>query len=188
MKSPLYVFLEHVIGQTYEIGQKASGCWIRVELVENLWRGCDEVRSDLLGVLKHFISLGFHPFELAVGSVVTCICQVISNSLRPHGLRHTRLPIPHHLLEFAQVHVHCINDAIHLILCHPLLLLPSIFPSIRVFSNESAVYIKWPKYWSFSISISSEYSELVSFRIDWFGLLAVEATLKSLLQCFSWCY
>ena len=72
----------------------------------------------------------------------------------------------------------------HLILCHPLHLLPSIFPSIRVFSNESVLQIRWPKYWSFSSSISpsNEYSGLISFRIDWFDLLAVQATLKSLLQ------
>ena len=83
----------------------------------------------------------------------------------------------------------------HLILCHPLLLLPSIFPSIRVFSNESVICIKWPKYWSFSFSTSpsSEYSGLVSFRIDWLNLLAVQGTLKSLLQHHSskasnlWC-
>ena len=65
----------------------------------------------------------------------------------------------------------------HLILCHPLLLLPSIFPSIRVFTNESAPCIKWPKYWSFSISPSNEYSWVISFRIDWFDLLAVQGTL-----------
>ena len=70
----------------------------------------------------------------------------------------------------------------HLILCHPPLLLPSIFPSIRVFSNESALCIRWPKYWSFSISPSSDYSELISFRIDWFDFLAVHGSLKSLLQ------
>ena len=72
----------------------------------------------------------------------------------------------------------------HLILCHPLLLLPSIFPSIRVFFNESALHIRWPKYWSFSFSISpsNQYSGLISFRIDWFDLLAVQGTLKSLLQ------
>ena len=70
----------------------------------------------------------------------------------------------------------------HLILCRPLLLLPSIFPSIRVFSNESAVRIRWPKNWSFSISPSNEYSGLISFRIDWFDLLAVQGILKSLLQ------
>ena len=72
----------------------------------------------------------------------------------------------------------------HLILCHPLLLLSSIFPSIRVFSNESVLHIKWPKYWSFRfrISPSSEYSGLISFRMDWLDLLAVQGTLKSLLQ------
>ena len=70
----------------------------------------------------------------------------------------------------------------HLILCHPLLLLPSILPSIRVFSNESVLRIKWPKYWNFSISFSNEYSGLISFRIDWFDPLAVQGPLKSLLQ------
>ena len=73
----------------------------------------------------------------------------------------------------------------HLILCHPLLLLPIIFPSISVFTNESALCIKWPKYLSFSISPSNEYSGLNSFRIDWFDLLAVQGTLKSLLQHYS---
>ena len=83
----------------------------------------------------------------------------------------------------------------HLILCHPLLLRPSIFPSIRVFSNESVLHIRWPEYWSFSfsISLSSEYSGLISFRMDWLDLLAVQGTLKSLLQHHSskaliiWC-
>ena len=72
----------------------------------------------------------------------------------------------------------------HLILCHPLLLLPSIFPSIRVFSNESVLHIRWSEHWSFSFSISpsNEYSGLISFRFDWFGFLAVQGTLKSLLQ------
>ena len=72
----------------------------------------------------------------------------------------------------------------HLILCRPLLLLPSIFPSIRVFSNESVLHIRWPKYWSFSftISLSNEHPELISFRMDWLDLLAVQRTLKSLLQ------
>ena len=72
----------------------------------------------------------------------------------------------------------------HLILCHPLLLLPSIFPSIRVFSNESALHIRWPKYWSFNFNISptNEHPGLISFRVDWLDLLAVQGTLKSLLQ------
>ena len=72
----------------------------------------------------------------------------------------------------------------HLILCHPLLLLPSIFPSTRVFSNESVLHVSWPKYWSFSFNISpsNEYPGLISFRMDWLDLLAVQGTLKSLLQ------
>ena len=80
----------------------------------------------------------------------------------------------------------------HLILCHPFLL-PSIFPNIRVFSNESVLRIRWPKYWSFSISPSNEYSRLISFNIDWFELCTVQGTLKSLLQQHSsktsilWC-
>ena len=75
----------------------------------------------------------------------------------------------------------------HLVLCCPLLLLPSIFPSIRAFSNESAFHIRWPKYWSFSFNLSpsNEYPGLVSFRIDWLDLLAIQGTFKSLLQCHS---
>ena len=96
------------------------------------------------------------------------------------------LPVPHYLPQFAQVHVHWVNDAIQLshLLCCPILLLLSIFPSIRVFSTESAVHIMWPKYWSFSFSISpsDEYSGLISFRMDWLDLLAIQGTLKSLLQ------
>ena len=76
------------------------------------------------------------------------------------------------------------SSSSHLILCYSLLFLPSVFPSIRVFSNESVLRIRWPKYWSFSVSISpsNEYSGLISFRMDWLGLLAVQGTLKSLLQ------
>ena len=112
-------------------------------------------------------------------------CSVVSDSLRSHGLQHARPPCPsptpgvysnscslswwcHPTISF----------------CHPLLLSPSIFSSIRVFSNESAPHIRWPKYWSFSfiISPSSEYSGLISSRINWLDLLAVQGTLKSLLQ------
>ena len=91
-------------------------------------------------------------------------------------------PILHYLLEFAQSHVHWVGDVIyHLILCYPILLLPSIFP-ISIFSSELALLTKWSKYWSFSISPSNEYSGLISFRIDWFDLLAVQGPLKSVLQ------
>ena len=89
----------------------------------------------------------------------------------------------HHLRSlFKPMSTESVMPSNHLILCRPLLLLPSIFPSIRVFSNELALCIRWPKYWSFSISPSNEYSGLISFRIDCFDLLAVQGTLKSLLQ------
>ena len=95
------------------------------------------------------------------------------------------LPVHHQLLEFTQTHVHwVVMLSSHLILCQPLLLLPSILPSMRVISNESALCIRWPKYWSFSFNIrpSNEHPGLISFRIDWLDLLAVQGTLKSLLQ------
>ena len=92
------------------------------------------------------------------------------------------LPVHHQFTEFIQSHVHSVRDAIqHFILCCLLLLPPSIFPSIRIFSNESALCIRWPNYWTFSFNISSsnEYSGLVSFRMDWLDLLAVQETLRS---------
>ena len=94
-------------------------------------------------------------------------------------------PVHHQLLEFPKLmSIESVMPSNHLILCRPLLLLPSIFPSIRVFYNESVLHIRWPKYWSFSFSIGpfNEYSGLVSFRMYWLSLLAVQRTLKSLLQ------
>ena len=109
----------------------------------------------------------------------------MSDSLLPDGLQHARLPVLHYswsLLKFMSIESVMLSN--HLILCCPLLFLPSIFPSIRVFSSESAVRIRWTEYWSFSFSInpSNEYSGLISLRIDCFDLLAVQGTLKSLLQ------
>ena len=95
------------------------------------------------------------------------------------------LPVHHQLPKFTQTHVRRVGDAIrHLILCLPLFLLPLIPPSIRVFSSESTLRMRWPKYWSFSFSISpcSEHPGLISFRMDWLDLLAVQGTLKSLIQ------
>ena len=94
--------------------------------------------------------------------------------------------ILHYLPEFAQT-IELVMPSNHLILCCRLLLLLSIFPSVKAFSNESALHIRWPKYWSFNFSISpfNEYSRLISFRIDWFDLLAIQGTLKSLLQYHS---
>ena len=123
----------------------------------------------------------------------------MSNSLWLHGLHHSRLPYPSPTpRECSNIFDDIIKSVIpsnHLILCHPLLLLPSIFLSIRVFSNELGLCIRWPKYWSFNLSISpsNEYSGLISFRIDGLDFLAVQETLKSLLQHHSskastlWC-
>ena len=94
------------------------------------------------------------------------------------------LPVHHQLLESTKpMSIESVMPSNHLILCRPLLLLPSVFPSIRVFSNESALCIRWPKYWSFSFNISpsNEHPGLISFRLDWLDLLAVQGTLKSLL-------
>ena len=127
-------------------------------------------------------SLGLNLYDLDLSSV-----QPLSRVwlfATPWTAAH-QVSLHHQLPEFTQTHVHWVGDAIqHLILCHPLLLLPSIFPSIRVFSNESALCIRWPKDWSFSFSLSpsNEYSGLISFRMDWLDFLAVWGTLMSLLQ------
>ena len=119
----------------------------------------------------------------ADGESVQFSRSVVSDSWLPHELQQPGLPVHHQLPESTQTHAHRFSNAIqHLILCRPLFLLPSVFPSIRVFSNESAFPFRWPKYWRFSISPSNEYSGMISFRIAWFNLLAVQGTLKSLLQ------
>ena len=114
---------------------------------------------------------------------VTQSCPTLCN---PMDCSTPGLPVLHHLPELAQtlMSIKSVMPSNHLILCCPLLLLPSIFPSIRLFSNESAFHIRWPKYWNFSFSISpsNEYLGLISFRMDWLDLLAVQGTLKSLLQ------
>ena len=108
----------------------------------------------------------------------------MSNSLQPHELQHARLPC-HQLPEFTHTYVHrVVMPSSHLILCRPLLLLPPILSSIMVFSNESTLHMRWPKYWSFSFNVSpsNEHPGLISFRMDWLDLLAVQGTLKGLLQ------
>ena len=123
-------------------------------------------------------------------------CSVVFDCLRPHGLQHTRppcpSPTPRVYSNSCPLSWWCYPT---ISTCRPLLLLPSVFPSIRVFSSESVLHIRWPKYWNFSFSISpsNEYSGPISFRVDWLHLLAVQGTLKSLLQhCTSkalilWC-
>ena len=121
--------------------------------------------------------------------VLASVSQLLSRVRRfatPCTAAHqASLSITIHLLELAQLmSIESVVPCNHLILCGPLLLLFSIFSSVRVFSSESALRLRWPKYWSFSFSISpsNEYSGLISFRMDWFDLLAVQGTLKSLLQ------
>ena len=123
---------------------------------------------------------GFHSFLWL--SSVSQLCPTLCD---PMDCSTPGFPIHHQLSGLLKLMSNkSVMPSNHLILCRPLLLLPSIFPSIRVFSNESVLCIKWPKYWSFnfSISLSSDYSRLISFRIDWLDLLAVQGTLKSLLQ------
>ena len=141
--------------------------------------GSQIVRHDWATELNWYLqSLCF-----SANSVITSVTLLCPTLCDPMDCSTPGLPVYHHLPEFAQTHVHQVMmPSNHLILCCPLLLPPSIFPSIRVFSNES-VHIRWQKYWSFSFSISpsNEYSGLISFRIDWLDLLAVQGTLKTLL-------
>ena len=136
------------------------------------------------------------PFQLQFSSSVQFSCSVMSDSLDPMDCSsQAYLSITNSQSLLRLMFIESVMPANHLILCHPLLLQPSIFPSIRIFSSESVLHIRWPMYWSFSfgISPSNEYSGLISFRIDWFDLLAVQGTLKSLLQHHSskasvlWC-
>ena len=120
-------------------------------------------------------------------SSVQLTCSVMPDSLRPHELHaahQASLSITNSWNLPKPMSIELVMPSNHLILCRPLLLLPSIFPSIRVSSNESALHIRWPKYWSFSFNISpsNEHPGLISFRMDWLDLLAVQGTLKSLLQ------
>ena len=118
-----------------------------------------------------------------LGLLLLFSCSVVSDSLRPHGLKHTRLPPSFSLSLLKLMFIESVIPSNHLILCLPLFFLPSVFPSIRVFSNELALCVRWPKYRSFSFSIipSNEYLGLIACGIDWFDLV-VQGTLKSSSQ------
>ena len=129
-------------------------------------------------------------------SSVQFSCSVMSDSLQPHGLKHTKHSCPSNSWSLPKLRsTESMMPSNQLILCRPLLLLSLVFPIIRVFSNESVLHIRWPKYWSFrfNISPSNEHSGLTLFRMDWLDPLAVQGTLKSLLQHHSskasnlWC-
>ena len=111
--------------------------------------------------------------------------SVVSDFGNPMDWGMSGFPVLHHVLRLLNLmSIELVMPSDHLVLCRSLLLLPAVFPSIRVFSNESALHVKWPQYWSFNFSLSpsSEYSGLISFRMDWYHFLAVQKTLKSLLQ------
>ena len=132
-------------------------------------------------ILRNLARLLFLIFYMYCCSVI----QLCSTPCNPMDCNTPGFPVHHQLPSLLKLmSMESVMPSNNLILCHPLLLLPSIFPSIRVFSNELALCIRWPKYWifNFSISPSNEYSGLISFRIDWFDLFAVQGTLKSLLQ------
>ena len=139
-------------------------------------------RESSLSLL--FLSFLIYKMGMSFCCSATQLCLTLCD---PMAYSTPGLPVLHHLLELAQIRVHWVSDVIHFVLCHPLLLLPSIFPSIRIFFSESALCIRWPKYWSFSFSVSStnEFLGLIFFRIDCFDLLAVQGTLKSLFQLHS---
>ena len=135
--------------------------------------------NEIMNIILCLITYKLFKISVQFSSMFSCVRICYSMDCSMPGF-----PVLHHLLELAQLmSTESEIPSNHLILCRPLLFLPSVFPSIRVFSNELALRIRWPKYWSFSfnISLSSEYSRLISFRIDWLDLLAVQGTLKSLL-------
>ena len=144
------------------------------------------------GGLQQHLPFWPHPYTTVPWCSVTQSCPTLCD---PMNCSTPGLPVHHQFLEFTQTHVQeSMMPSNHLILCRPLLLLPSNFPNVRVFSNKSALCIRWPKYWSFgsNISPSNEHPGLISFRMDWLDLLPVQGTLKSLLQHHSsqkrhWC-
>ena len=139
---------------------------------ENLYALCAGLWKVILRVLTRLNSVELRP-------------SVISDSLRPDDCSMPGFPVPHQLRSLLKLmSIELVMPSNLLILCFHLILLPSVFPSIRVFPNKSVLLIRWPEYWSFSLSISpsNEHSGLISFRMDWLDLLAVQGTLKSLLQ------
>ena len=166
-------------GQRNLVGYNTSGSkessWLSKHTAE-IFKTCEYVtiynKEDFGDMIKgkHF-EVGDCCFRCSVAKPCLTLCD-------PMNCSTPGFPVLHYLLEFAQYHGHWTNNANHLTLCHPLLL-PSVFPSTKVFFNESALCIRWPKYWSFNISPSNEYPGLISFRIDWFDLLLPRDSQKS---------
>ena len=142
---------------------------------------------DFHSMIAHFFLLSLNNIPLYECTIIPVqfSCSVMSDSATPRTAVHqASLSITNPQSLLRRMSIESVIPSNHLILCHPLPLMTSIFPSISVFSNESVLYIRWPKYWSFSFSISpsNEYAGLISFRMNWLDLLAVQGTLKSLLQ------
>ena len=169
-----------VRNQGYQLGRRRTKIWNGKSWGRTLWFWIEIGDSHIKKLLTSPSSA-----TACSTSQFRSVAQSCSTLCDPMDCSTPSFPVHHQLLELAQTHVHWVGDALqHLILCRPLLLLPSIFPSIGIFSNESVLHIRWPKYWSFSFSISSsnEHPGLISFRMNWLDLLAVQGTLKSLLQ------
>ena len=144
-----------------------------------------EWKLSKLGIQKTHYNIIKSVHDKSMGNIVQFSCSVVSDSLWPHGPQCARPPCPSPTPSLNRLmSIESVMPPNRFILCHPFLLLPSNFPNIRVFSNESALCIRWPKYWSFSFNISpsNEHWGLISFRMDWLDLFAVQGTLKSLLQ------
>ena len=175
-----YLFTWH--SQINEVSQILLLFFSRSVVSDSLWpHGLQHARLPCLS-LSPTVCLDSCPVSQWCHPTISSSARNPGYWVCVHLLSRVRLfgfPIFHYLLEFAQTHVHWVGDTIqpYFTLCCPLLHLLSIFPRIRVFSNESALCIKWPKYWSFNINPSNEYSGLISFRIDWFDLLTVQGTL-----------
>ena len=167
---------------------------------QKLQRGKEEFsyKKILIGFWGHMplLTASFWTSTIQNCEAICCCCLVTKSCptfCNPMDCTPPGFPVLHCLLKLMSIE--SVMPSSHLILCHSFLLLPSVFPSIRVFPSESALCIRWPKYWSFSFSVSpsSEHPGLISFRMDWFDLLAVQGTLKSLLQHHSskasilWC-
>ena len=198
---PVYSLLKHlyykVLSKT-KMNRKVILTLVQIDLID----GSGSLSKHLVTWLRlathiHFplLLVDWTVFltDLLVLNPSNCSVQfshsLVYDSLWPHGTaaHQASLSITNYWSLFKLLSIELVMPSNHLILCHPLLLLPSIFPSIRVFSNESVLHVRWPKYWSFSFSnsLSNEYSGLISFRMNWFDLLAVQGTLMSLFQYHS---
>ena len=177
LPNPLLFFLLYVVWVFFEVLQGFPHTWVVISLS---WLFSSSY------MFLFFLHKNFNITDLLkYGLLLLFRRSVVSDSATPWtAARQAFLSITNSQSLLKLMSIESVMLSNHLILCHPLLLLPSIFPSIRVIPNESALPNRWPKYWSFSFSISpsDEYSGLVSFRIDWLDLLAVQGTLKSLLQ------